>query len=146
MRRAADLYPGEAKTDKRDAFIIAGTGRTRRTQVQWLDATSDELLERLRVLNGFDIDLAADQTRLTNRCRDALASVSPALERAVGSRLGHAGVRDLLAKYPTPSALKAAGRARIARALRARSPRLADKVANDVMAARWVCQLDLAPP
>ena len=135
MRRAADLYPGEAKTDKRDAFIITDTGRTRRKQVQWLDAASDELLERLRVLNGFDIDLAADQTRLTNRCRDALASVSPALERAVGSRLGHAGVRDLLAKYPTPSALKAAGRARIARTLRARSPRLADKVANDVMAA-----------
>lgn len=26
MRRAADLCPGEAKTDKRDAFIIADTG------------------------------------------------------------------------------------------------------------------------
>jgi hypothetical protein len=34
MRRAADLYPGEAKTDKRDAFVIAGTGRTRRKQVR----------------------------------------------------------------------------------------------------------------
>ena len=32
MRRAADLYPGEAKSDKRDAFIIADTGRTRRKQ------------------------------------------------------------------------------------------------------------------
>ena len=38
MRRAADLYPGEAKTDKRDAFIIADTGRSRRWQVRWLDA------------------------------------------------------------------------------------------------------------
>jgi transposase len=79
MRRAADLYPGEAKTDKRDAYVIADTGRTRRKQVHWLDVGSDELLERLRVLNGFDIDLAADQTRLANRCRDALTSVSPAL-------------------------------------------------------------------
>ena len=35
MRRAADLYPGEAKTDRRDAFVIAGTGRTRRHQVHW---------------------------------------------------------------------------------------------------------------
>ena len=102
MRRAADLYPGEAKTDKRDAFIIAGTGRTRRKQVQWLDAASDELLERLRALNGFDIDLAADQTRLTNRCRDALASVSPALERAVGSRLGHAGCGTCSPSTPRP--------------------------------------------
>jgi len=57
MRRAADLYPGEAKTDKRDAFVIADTGRTRRRQVHWLDAGSDDLLDQLRVLNGFDIDL-----------------------------------------------------------------------------------------
>src|SRR5579871_4496288 len=67
MRRAADLYPGEAKTDKRDAYVIADTGRTRRKQVHWLDASSDELLAQLRVLNGYDIDLAADQTRLASR-------------------------------------------------------------------------------
>ncbi len=48
MRRAADLYPGEAETNKRDAFIIADAGRTRREQVQWLDAASDELLQRSR--------------------------------------------------------------------------------------------------
>ena len=53
MRRAADLYPGEAKTDRRDAYVIADTARTRRKQVHWLDAESDDLLERLRVLNGF---------------------------------------------------------------------------------------------
>ena len=33
MRRAADLYPGESKTDRRDAFVLADTGRTRRHQV-----------------------------------------------------------------------------------------------------------------
>jgi hypothetical protein len=86
MRRAADLYPGEAKTDRRDAYVIADTARTRRKQVHWLDTDSDELLERLRVPGGFHIDLAADQTRLTNRLRDALSSISPARQRAVGSR------------------------------------------------------------
>jgi transposase len=135
MRRAADLYPGEAKTDKRDAFIIADTGRTRRRQVHWLDAGSDELLSQLRVLNGFDIDLAADQTRLANRLRDALTSVSPALERALGKRLGQAGVRDLLARYPTLTALRTAGRARISKVVKARSPRVAVKVTDAVMAA-----------
>ncbi|HEX4867487.1 MAG TPA: IS110 family transposase [Acidimicrobiales bacterium] len=135
MRRAADLYPGEAKTDRRDAFVIADTARLRRRQVHWLDTGSDELLEQLRVLNGFDIDLAADLTRLTNRLRDALTSVSPALERAVGSRLAHAGVRDLLAKFPTPTALQAAGRARITKAIKTRSPRLAAKVTDTVIAA-----------
>jgi transposase len=128
MRRAADLYPGEAKTDRRDAFVLADTARMRRRQVHWLDTGSDELLARLRVLNGFDVDLAADLTRLTNRLRDALVSISPALERAVGARLGHGGVRDLLAKYPTPTALRAAGHTRIAKAIKARSPRMADKV------------------
>lgn len=135
MRRAADLYPGEAKTDRRDAFVIADTARLRRRQVHWLDTASDELLEQLRILNGFDIDLAADLTRLTNRLRDALTSISPALERAVGSRLAHAGVRDLLGKFSTPTALRAAGRTRITKAIKTRSPRLAAKVAETVIAA-----------
>ena len=94
MRRAADLYPGEAKTDRRDAFVLADTGRTRRHQVHWLDARDDELLAQLRVLNGYDADLAADATRLSNRLRDALTGVSPALERVLGPRLHHPGVRD----------------------------------------------------
>ncbi len=135
MRRAADLYPGEAKTDRRDAFVIADTARTRRRSVHWLDAGSDELLDQLRVLNGFDVDLAADLTRLTNRLRDSLVSVSPALERAVGSRLHQAGVRDLLARFPTPTALRAAGRARINTAVKKRSPRVAAKVVDAVVAA-----------
>jgi transposase len=135
MRRAADLYPGEAKTDRRDAYVIADTGRTRRRQVHWLDAKSDELLERLRVLNGFDVDLGADQIRLANRLRDALTSISPNLERAIGSRLAQAGVRDLLAKFETLTALRAAGRARIERVVKARSPRLVTKVADSVVGA-----------
>ena len=135
MRRAGDLYPGEAKTDRRDAYMLADTGRTRRNQVHWLDASSDELLARLRVLNGFDIDLAADQTKLTSRLRHALTSASPVLERTVGSRVNHPGVRDLLAKYPTLSALRPAGPARITRVVKAHSPRLAAKVTDDVMAA-----------
>jgi len=135
MRRAADLYPGEAKTDRRDAFVIADTARTRRRSVHWLDAGSDELLDQLRVLNGFDVDLAADLTRLTNRLRDALVSVSPALERAIGSRLHQAGVRDLIAKFPTPTALRAAGRARIIATVKKRSPRVAAKVTDAVVAA-----------
>jgi len=135
MRRAADLYPGEAKTDRRDAFVIADTARTRRRSVHWLDAGNDEMLDQLRVLNGFDVDLAADLTRLTNRLRDSLVAISPALELAIGSRLHQAGVRDLLAKFPTPTALRAAGRTRIATAVKKRSPRVATKVADAVTAA-----------
>jgi transposase len=135
MRRAADLYPGEAKTDRRDAYVLADTARTRRRQVHWLDAGSDELLDTLRVLNGFDVDLAADLTRVTNRLRDALTSISPAVERAVGNRLSHAGVRDLLTAYPTPTALRTAGHARITAKLKKRSPRTAGKLTAGITAA-----------
>ena len=135
MRRAADLYPGESKTDRRDAFVLADTGRTRRHQVHWLDAGDDELLEQLRVLNGYDTDLAADATRLSNRLRDALTSVSPALERVLGPKLHNAGARDLLARYPTPQALATAGRGRIARTIRKRSPRLAAALTEAVTGA-----------
>jgi transposase len=135
MRRAADLYPGEARTDRRDACVLADTGRTRRRQVHWLDAGSDELLAALRVLNGFGIDLAADATRLASRLRDMLASISPALESAAGERLHQAGVRDLLVKYPTLTALRAASQSRIERAVKARSPRIAAKVSAAVAAA-----------
>jgi len=135
MRRAADLYPGEAKTDRRDAYVLADTGRTRRRQVHWLDAGSDELLASLRVLNGYDIDLAADQTRLASRLRDALTSIAPALERAIGGRLHQAGVRDLLAACPTLTALRAAGASRIEQTVKARSPRIAGKITAAVTAA-----------
>lgn len=59
MRRAAQLYPGSAKTDPRDSFVFAETARTHRRRVHWL-AASDELLAELRVLVGFDADLAVD--------------------------------------------------------------------------------------
>ena len=134
MRRAADLYAGTAKTDPRDAFVIADFARRNSDRLTWLEVT-DELLVELRVLNGRDVDLAADATRTINRCRDALVAVSPALERAIGSRLIQPGVRDAVAKFPTPSALRAAGKARIRTAIKKRSPRLAGKVADGIWAA-----------
>ena len=85
MRRASDLYPGEAKTDRRDAFVLADTGRTRRHQVHWLDAGDDELLAQLRVLNGYDADLATDAIRLSNRLRDALRAFPRPWRRASGT-------------------------------------------------------------
>lgn len=134
MRRAADLYPGNAKTDRRDAFVIGDTARTRRNQIHWL-SIDDDLLIELRILNGLDADLAADRTRYANRLRDALLSISPALERVLGDRLGQAGIRDLLAKYPTTTALQHAGRARIRNLIAKRSPRIAAKVSDAIWEA-----------
>lgn len=134
MRRAADLYAGSAKTDPRDAWVLADYARRNPDRLQWTEI-GDELLARLRVLNGHDTDLAGDANRTINRCRDALLAVSPALERILGHRLTQPGVRDVLAKWPTTTTLTSAGRTKIRNAIRKRSPRLAIKLTTQIMAA-----------
>jgi hypothetical protein len=54
--------------------VLAGTGRPRRKQVRWLDASSDELLAHLRVPNGLDLDQAPDPIGPANQLRNALTS------------------------------------------------------------------------
>ena len=71
MRKAADLYPGQAKTDARDAFIIADTARTMLHTMRSVDRGSD-VLANLKVLAGTDEDLAHDTTRAINRLRSLL--------------------------------------------------------------------------
>jgi transposase len=134
MRRAADLYAGSAKTDQRDAWVLADFARRNADRLAWLDV-SDELLLRLRVLNGRDVDLATYANRVINRCRDALTAVSPGLERVVGHRLVQPGVRDLLARWSTPTALRDAGRTKIRNVIKKRSPRIAGKIADQIWAA-----------
>ena len=56
MRRAADLYAGAAKTDPKDAAVLADYARRNADRLSWT-APSDELLVRLRILNGRDADL-----------------------------------------------------------------------------------------
>lgn len=134
MRRASELYPGEAKTDRRDSFVIADTARIHQARVHWLVA-SDELLDELRILGGHDDDLAHDRTRTANRLRDMLLQASPAVERVLGERLEHAAVRALLERYPTPSAMRAAGRRRMLRLVQPRAPRMGARLVDELQAA-----------
>lgn len=135
MRRAADLYAGAAKTDPKDAFVLADYARRNADRLTWTQP-SDELLARLRILNGRDADLAADATRAANRLRDALLATSPALERAVGDKLTtNAGLRDALARWGTPTALRSTGRARVRARIAKRSPRTAGRLTETIWAA-----------
>jgi transposase len=135
MRRAAELYPGESKTDRRDSMVIADTARIHQTRVHWLPDHDDELLETLKVLAGHDEDLARDRIRTANRLRDLLLQAVPALERVLGPRLEHPAVRALLAKHPTPSAIRQAGSKRILRLLTPKAPRLAGRLVDEIATA-----------
>ena len=135
MRRAADLYAGAAKTDPKDAQVLADFAWRNADRLTWTTVT-DELLARLRILNGRDTDLAADATRVANRLRDALLAVSPALERAVGDRLmSTPGLRAALVRWPNPTALRTAGKARVRTLISRRSKRTAATLTDEIWAA-----------
>lgn len=133
MRRIADLHPGQAKTDARDAHVIADAARTMPHTLRRI-GTDDELLAELTVLAGYDDDLATQSTRLTNRLRDAMLHVHPALERLLGPRMDRGGVLDLLATAPTPHALHELGEHGIEEIMRPRSPRLAKTLPAQILA------------
>ncbi len=53
MRRIADLYPGEAKTDARDAFVIADAARSLPHTLHSIEL-DDETVAELEMIVGFD--------------------------------------------------------------------------------------------
>lgn len=134
MRRLADLHPGEAKTDARDALVIAEAARSLPQTLRRLDLP-DEALAELRLLCGFDDDLRQQRTATSNRLRGLLTQLHPALERVLGPRLDHPAVLELLQHASTPQALAALGERRLSTRLQVRAPRLAPRLAREIMQA-----------
>ena len=87
------------------------------------------------MLGGYDDDLAHDVNRTANRLRDMLLAISPALERVLGPRLDHPVARALLARYPTPTALRAAGRRRLGPLAKRHAPRMGARLVDEIQAA-----------
>jgi transposase len=134
MRRVADLHPGEAKTDSRDAAIIADTARTMPHTLRSIDL-EDEQAAELSMLCGFDQDLCQTITATSNRIRGLLTQIHPALERVIGKRLDHPAVLDLIEAFPTPSSLRQAGRRRVETVLKKKAPRVFHSWASEVFEA-----------
>ncbi len=112
MRKAAQLLPGDVKTDARDAYVIAFTALHMPDTLR--DAGSDDETMALKVLAGFDDDLAWECNRQTNRLRSLLLQIHPAFERALkGDRIMREATLTLLEHYGGPSAMKRSGRARV---------------------------------
>ncbi|MFI8194124.1 IS110 family transposase [Streptomyces sp. NPDC085946] len=134
MRRIADLYPGESKTDARDAAIIADAARTMPHTLRDL-APDDETVAELNMLVGFDDDLAGEVTRIKNRLRGLLTQIHPSLERVLAPRLDHPAVLVLLERHGSPAQLRKAGRRRLATLLRPKAPRMAERLVADIFDA-----------
>lgn len=134
MRRIADLHPGEAKTDARDAAIIAEAARTMPHTLRSI-VLADEQAAQLSMLCGFDDDLAKQATATSNRIRGLLTQIHPALERVIGKHLDHPVMPALLEKYPSPDALRKAGQKRVATFMRKYAPRGGPAWATDTFEA-----------
>ena len=134
MRRIADLHAGEAKTDARDAYIIAEAARSLPHTLRSLKLADDELAE-LTMLCGFDDDLAGQITQTSNRIRGLLTQIHPALERVLGPRLDHPAVLDLLERYPSPAQLAAVSEKQLANRLVKLAPRMGKGLAAEIVQA-----------
>jgi transposase len=134
MRRIADLHPGEAKTDARDAFIIAEAARTMPHALRSLQL-ADEQVAELTMLCGFDDDVTGQITATSNRIRGLLTQIHPALERVLGPHLDHPAVLDLLQHYPSPAAMAAAGETRLGNRLTKLAPRMGRRLAAEIKQA-----------
>ena len=134
MRRIADLHAGEAKTDARDAAIIAQAARTLPHALRSIQL-ADESVAELSMLCGFDDDILGQMTATSNRIRGLLTQIHPALERVIGPHLDHPAVLDLLQHYPSPAAMKAAGTTRMATRLLKLAPRMGRRLAEEITQA-----------
>ncbi|WP_306193206.1 IS110 family transposase [Streptomyces sp. MK5] len=134
MRRIADLYPGEAKTDARDAAVIADAARTMPHTLRSLEL-ADEITAELTMLVGFDQDLAGEANRTSNRIRGLLTQFHPSLERVLGPRLDHPAITWLLERHGSPAALRKAGRRKLVEVIRPRAPRMATRLVDDIFTA-----------
>jgi transposase len=106
---------GEHKSDPRDARVIAEQVRTR--QDLRPIGPANELDLELRLLVGRRRDLVEAQTQRLARLHDLLVGIFPGLERILD--LTTKGPLVLLSKFVTPAELRAAGKKRLVRHLKA---------------------------
>lgn len=132
VNRARDAYRGEAKSDSKDAHVIADQLRLRRGSLHEV-RLKDETTAEMRVLVAHRRDLLQDQTRRAARLREVLLGVFPGLEAALD--LKREGALLAVTKTATPASARKLGAARLSRWLKARGVRKAEDLAERIVEA-----------
>jgi hypothetical protein len=122
--------PGAGENRRPDAFITADAARSLRP----VDV-GDEALAELEVLVGFDDDLAGETTWIGNRIRGLLTGIHPALERAIGPKISHPAVLEILSHCGGPAGIRKAGRRKLTAIATAHAPRMGDRLVTAILAA-----------
>ena len=130
VNRARDAYRGEAKSDSKDARVIADQLRLRRASLHEI-CPKDETTTEMRLLVAHRRDLLQDQARRAARLREVLLGVFPGLEAALD--LKREGALVAVTRVATPSAARKLGAARLLRWLKARGVRKAEELAERII-------------
>jgi transposase len=123
---------GQAKSDPKDARIIAEQLRLRPDDFRPIGLDDDRLVE-LRLLVGRRRELVGEQTRRISRMRHLVGTIHPSLERVLD--LTCLGPLLLLTRHVSAAEIRAAGPKAIARHLRAGKAGNADRLALAACAA-----------
>jgi transposase len=133
VNRMTGVFRGEAKSDAKDARVIAETARMRSDLTEI--TAPDELVVELTRLIGHRDDLMGDWVRGVNRLRDLLTGIFPALERAFDYSTRSALI--LVTGFQTPDAIRQAGEPGLTRHLLDHSvqARVVPSMVNKALAA-----------
>ena len=143
VNRARDAYPGEAKSDSKDAHVIADQLRLRSALLHEV-CPRDETTAEMRVLVAHRRDLLQEQTRRAARLREVLLGVFPGLEATLD--LKREGALLAVTKVATPASARKLGTARLFRWLKGRGVRKAEDLAERIVKAAKAqrCELPAA--
>jgi len=131
VHHAAATYRGDAKTDAKDARIIADQARMR-TDLQPVRG-ADQISTDLRLLTARRTDLVYDRVRTINRLRAMLLEFFPALEAAFD--YSKKAPLILVSGYQTPEAIRRIGATRLAAWLKKRGCRASAAIAHKALNA-----------
>ena len=113
MRRIADLTPGSARTDRRDAAVIAQAARTMPHTLRDVTAADEEAASLTMPAGSGPGPGAPGRPRPRAASGACTPRPRPALEAVLGPHLARDAVLEAIAAWPTPTALRKAGKARI---------------------------------
>ena len=135
MRRAAGLLPGDAKTDARDAEVIAMTARTVPDALRPV-STADPDRAELDALVAWDADCLQDTTREINRLHALLVDCNPMFEKALHKNLDSPFVLALLRRFGGPWGMRKAGEKTI-RSWATRQHRVPTNILTTAIQTAW---------
>jgi transposase len=131
VKTMAGGFTGEAKTDARDAVVIANTARMRHDFLAVEPPT--ELVAVLALLVAHRADLIEDWVRTINRLRRLMLGIAPVLERAL--TFTNVATLILISEFQTPEQIRAAGRDNLIAYLRRHRAMHAARIADRALAA-----------